>query len=87
MWVDLHHTLTFDYGLDNLIWTYSVIPQVGWNAAVTAFYPGSDYVDLVGIDFYGEQPDFPDYNTLKSLGKTIVLCESGPSARGMAGGI
>ncbi len=82
LWVDLYDTLTYDYGLDNLIWTYSVIPYVGWNAEVTAFYPGSDYVDLVGMDYYGDNPDFPNYEELKSLGKTIVMSESGPRDSG-----
>ncbi|MGI9551156.1 MAG: glycosyl hydrolase [Aurantibacter sp.] len=82
LWIDLYNTLTFDYGLDNLIWTYSVIPDHGWNADVTAFYPGSDYVDLVGMDYYGAHPNFPDYNALKSLGKTIVMSESGPTDAG-----
>ncbi|WP_273567368.1 glycosyl hydrolase [Maribacter halichondriae] len=78
LWMDLYNTLIFDYGLDNLIWTYSVVPDRGWNADVTSFYPGSDYVDLVGMDYYGVNPDFPDYDALKSLGKTIVMSESGP---------
>ena len=78
LWQDLYHTLTYEYGLDNLIWTYSVIPDVGWNAEVTAYYPGSDYVDLVGMDYYGLHPDFPGYQELKSLGKTIVISEVGP---------
>lgn len=79
LWIDLYNTLRWDYGLKNLIWTYSVIPHVGWNADVTSFYPGSDYVDLVGMDYYGAHPDFPNYEALKSLGKTIVMSESGPS--------
>ncbi len=78
LWIDLYNTLKFDYGLDNLIWTYSVIPYVDWNAHVTAFYPGSDYVDLVGLDYYGVAPDFPDYEALEFLGKTVVMSESGP---------
>ena len=82
LWIDLYNTLTFEYGLDNLIWTYSVIPYHGWNADVIAFYPGSDYVDLVGIDYYGVDPDFPDYGALKSLGKTVVMSESGPKDAG-----
>lgn len=78
LWIDLYNTLRWDYGLENLIWTYSVIPYLGWNADTTAFYPGSDYVDLVGMDYYGVNPEFPDYEALKSLGKTIVMSESGP---------
>ena len=82
LWQDLYNTLTYDYGLDNLIWTYSVIPHVDWNADVTAFYPGDDYVDLVGMDYYGATSEFPDYNALQSLGKTIVMSESGPNEEG-----
>jgi len=79
LWIDLYNTLTYEYELDNLIWTYSVIPQTSWNADVTSYYPGSDYVDLIGMDYYGVDPDFPDYDALKTLGKTIVMSESGPS--------
>lgn len=78
LWIDLYNTLRWDYGLDNLIWTYSVVPSETWYAEVTAYYPGSDYVDLVGMDYYGDQPDFPHFEELKSLGKTIVMSEMGP---------
>jgi len=81
-WIDLHNVLTHDYGLDNLIWTYSVVPSETWYAGVTAYYPGSDYVDLVGMDYYGNQPDFPHFEELKSLGKTIVMSEIGPREAG-----
>ena len=30
------------------------------------------------MDYYGLTPDFLDYEALKSLGKTIVMSESGP---------
>lgn len=79
LWQDLYETLTYDYGLDNLLWTYSVMPQLGWNAPGTAYYPGSDYVDLVGMEYYGPHPDFPDFQSLHSLGKTLVISETGPS--------
>lgn len=82
LWIDLYNTLRFDYNLDNLIWTYSVVPSETWYADVTAYYPGSDYVDLVGMDYYGVQPDFPHFEELKSLGKTIVMSEMGPREAG-----
>lgn len=82
LWIDLYHTLTIDYGLDNLIWTYSVVPTATWYAEVIAYYPGADYVDLVGMDYYGEAPDFPHYEELKTLGKPIVMSESGPRESG-----
>jgi len=82
LWVDMYNTFKFDYGLDNLIWTYCVVPSMTWYASVTSYYPGSDYVDLVGMDYYGEQPDFPHFEELKSLGKTIVMSEIGPREGG-----
>ncbi len=82
LWIDLYDTLKNDYGLNNLIWTYSVVPSETWYAGVKAYYPGKEYVDLVGMDYYGDQPDFPHYEELKSLGKTLVMSESGPREAG-----
>ena len=82
LWIDLYNTLTYDYGLNNLIWAYSVVPSETWYAEVTAYYPGADYVDLVGMDYYGDQPDFPHFEELKALGKTIVMSEMGPREAG-----
>jgi mannan endo-1,4-beta-mannosidase len=82
LWVDLYNTLTYDYGFDNLIWAYSVVPSETWYASVTAYYPGDDYVDLVGMDYYGIEPDFPHYEELKALGKPLVMSESGPRESG-----
>ncbi|MCW5516994.1 glycoside hydrolase family 26 protein [Muriicola sp. Z0-33] len=78
LWQDLYNTFTYDYGLDNLIWTYSVIPYAHWNAEVTAYYPGSDYVDLAGLNHYSNLPGFPNYKAMRSLGKTLVISETGP---------
>lgn len=78
LWIDMYNTFRFDYGLDNLIWAYAVVPSETWYAGVTAYYPGDDFVDLVGMDYYGNEPDFPHYEELESLGKTIVMSEMGP---------
>lgn len=78
LWEDLYITLVHEYDLDNLIWVYSAIPTLGWNAKSTAYYPGSEYVDLVGVDHYGEEPAYPNFNELSSFGKTMVLSEAGP---------
>jgi len=82
LWIDLYNTFRWDYGLDNLIWAYSVVPSETWYASVTAYYPGNEFVDLVGMDFYGNEPDFPHFEELKSLGKTIVMSEMGPREAG-----
>jgi mannan endo-1,4-beta-mannosidase len=80
LWIDLYNTLTVDFGLDNLIWVYSPVTFFGWNADATAYYPGSNYVDLVGQDVYSAQAELPDYTVLQALGKPIVLSECGPDA-------
>lgn len=80
LWKDMYDTFTNDYGLDNLIWTYSPSMKESWNADIAAYYPGNNFVDLVGEDYYGTSPDFPDFPALNSLGKTTVLCEAGPSS-------
>ncbi len=82
LWIDLYNTLRRDYGLDNLIWTYSVVPSETWYAEVTAYYPGNEYVDIAGMDYYGNQPDFPHYEELKALGKPIIISEMGPREAG-----
>ncbi len=82
LWIDLYNTFRWDYGLDNLIWAYSVVPSMTWYANVISYYPGSDYVHLVGMDYYGTHPDFPHYEELRSLGKTMVMSEIGPREEG-----
>lgn len=82
LWIDMYNTFRWDYGLDNLIWTYSVVPSETWYANVKAYYPGSDYVDVVGMDYYGNQPEFPHFEELKAFGKPVVMSESGPREEG-----
>jgi len=72
----------FDYfsqtkGLDNLLWVYS--PNHG--AKTAAYYPGDNYVDLVGLDAY---TDFVDPEHVKGqpevarLPKPFGFTEFGP---------
>lgn len=82
LWRDMYETFTDDYDLDNLIWVYSAVPTLSWNAVSTAYYPGDDVVDLVGLDYYGLAPGFPDFDILNALGKTVVMSESGPIDEG-----
>ncbi len=82
-WNDLYTTLTVDYGLDNLIWTYSPwhdLPGASWTTDLRKYYPGDDYVDLVGEDYYAAAGGVPDLTALQSLGKPVVLAECGPDA-------
>ncbi len=48
LWVLLYDKLTNEYGLNNLIWV--------WNGQDADWYPGDEYVDIMGEDIYpGEQ--------------------------------
>jgi len=80
-------------GASNIIWVFHVMnysyPQDVWNLAAQ-YYPGSDYVDWLGLSVYGQQDsddpwvDFPPlidwpYEEMRRLdpGKPIMLAEWG----------
>lgn len=44
LYILLYERLTNEYGLDNLIWV--------WNGQDAAWYPGDEYVDIIGEDIY-----------------------------------
>ena len=44
LWILLYDKLTNEYGLNNLIWV--------WNGQAADWYPGDEYVDIVGEDIY-----------------------------------
>ena len=56
LWKWLYNTLTNDYGLNNLIWVWTMqTSDEGKLADVSklkAAYPGDEYVDIVGADLY-----------------------------------
>ncbi|MCD8385663.1 MAG: glycoside hydrolase family 26 protein [Bacteroidales bacterium] len=56
LWIYLHDKLVNDYGLNNLIWVWTMQTTDAGNLATVAqlqsAYPGDDYVDIVGIDLY-----------------------------------
>lgn len=76
LYVLLYDKLTNEYGLNNLIWV--------WNGQDKDWYPGDEYVDIIGEDIYpGEQVyqsqvdkylQATDYTDAK---KMIVLSENG----------
>ena len=86
LWVYIHDYFTKERGLDNLLWEFS--PNIGSESqSMTAplyGFPGKDYVDLVGFDWYTENGDTteiyntPTYKDLKKLGMIINLNEFGP---------
>lgn len=75
LWIDLF-TFMQRKGVNNLLWVYA--PDHGRDYK-TGFYPGSNYVDLVGLDFYSDDPNaMQGYNEMIGLGKPFCLPEVGP---------
>ncbi len=53
MWIDLFNYMTTIKNLHNILWIYS--PDQGPpNHAL--YYPGDDYVDIVALDVYVDDP-------------------------------
>jgi mannan endo-1,4-beta-mannosidase len=78
LWHLLHDRLENHHGLRNLIWVYTCtdLMQASW-------YPGDDYVDIVGIDQYPADRSstlLPAWTTLSAMygdRKVIALTEFG----------
>jgi mannan endo-1,4-beta-mannosidase len=88
LWQHMYKYFTEERGLNNLLWAYS--PNNVWDTGSTGvdfYYPGAEYVDLVGLDiYYGENQDTLDldknggsYQPLVALNKPMGLFEFGPS--------
>ncbi len=52
LWKYLYNSLTNDYGLHNLIWVQNLY---AWSEESAQWYPGDEYVDIVGYDKYNTQ--------------------------------
>lgn len=48
----MRDTFEQQYGLNNLIWVWTLDATMGAEAEWAAWYPGDDYVDIVGVDIY-----------------------------------
>lgn len=55
----LHDQLTNVYGLNNLIWVWTIDATEGMEDQAKDWYPGDDIVDIVGVDIYTEKIDVP----------------------------
>ncbi|MCR4897425.1 MAG: glycoside hydrolase family 26 protein [Lachnospiraceae bacterium] len=79
LWRLMYDTFTNDYGLDNLIWVlgYSDRTRQGW-------YPGDEYVDIIGSDNYDKSTNKKNWNKLtKIAAKPMAFheCSIVPSAQ------
>lgn len=77
LWQTTFRYLSQDRGLDNLLWLYTPAAGVG---DMLQFYPGDQFVDLVGFDAYTPDPaDLrSNYESLLSTGKPFGFGEYGP---------
>lgn len=76
LWELMYDRLTNHHGLNNLIWV--------WNGQNVSWYPGDEYVDMIGYDFYAEEHDETSqkeiYDYIKgstSTNKIVALTENG----------
>ena len=66
LWRQMFDYFSQDKHLDNLLWIYA--PNHGDHTA--DYYPGDNYVDLVGVDAY---TDFVDTNHIKGTAEVLAL--------------
>lgn len=88
VWQHMHNYFTNEKDLDNLIWVYSVTPDNGDPEShfydqtddVMYYYPGGEYVDIVGEDIYNPDSSPGSYEKLiAETGKPFALTEYGPN--------
>lgn len=76
LWKLLYDQFTNVYGLNNLIWVWTVDVTEGCEDQYIDWYPGNDCVDIVGVDIYENNTGAKDrqYNALIELtgGKKLV---------------
>lgn len=76
LWKTMYDKLTNEYGLDNLIWV--------WNGQSKDWYPGDEYVDIIGEDIYAgnhvynaQSSKFLEAAQCTSTNKVVALTENG----------
>lgn len=81
LWQHMFNYFTYTKGLNNLLWVYSVSGYASTDTTrrpVDFYYPGSDFVDIVGQDIYEAAMTDLAYEELLTLGKPFALTEFGP---------
>lgn len=76
LWRLMYDKLTNEYGLDNLIWV--------WNGQSKDWYPGDEYVDIIGEDIYPgsrvynpQSSKFVEAANYTDISKIVTLSENG----------
>ena len=57
LWKLLRDKLEGEYGLNNLIWVWTLDATPGAEKDYASWYPGNDLVDIVGVDIYADDTD------------------------------
>lgn len=57
LWKLLRDKLEGEYGLDNLIWVWTLDATQGAESQYADWYPGNDLVDIIGVDIYSDDTD------------------------------
>lgn len=76
LWIYLYNELTNTYGCNNLIWV--------WNGQHKDWYPGDEYVDIIGEDiypgkreYYSQAPKFGEAMSYTDENKIVAMSENG----------
>ena len=84
LYKQIYDRLIYVHKLNNLIWLWSVDRPNNENMQFTNYFPGLKFVDILGLDVYGNDFKQDYYDKIKALsgGKPITLAEVGnpPSA-------
>ncbi len=86
LWKYIYNLYVNEMGLTNLIWVYAPNNQGTWsgNCDVNYYYPGDEYVDMVGLDWYTRSKQeiiVPkhSYDKMMGKGKVCAMTEFGPA--------
>lgn len=79
VWRMMFDRYTNYHGLNNLIWVWSVSPPSDLVDPLEPYWPGSAYVDIVGLDLWSRTLDSKAYEAVRSIaqGKPIMITEIG----------
>lgn len=84
LWKYVFNYLTVNKKLHNILWVYApsaretAIKNPNFKTEMF-YYPGSSYVDIIGLDVYNDTLDIPNYNTILAANKPLGLAEFGPA--------
>lgn len=83
LWQYTFNYLTNTKNLHNILWMYAPSAKetsVGNPAFKNElfYYPGSNFVDIIGLDVYNDTLDIPNYPALLATNKPLGLAEFGP---------